>query len=86
VCKCRFANAARGAGQLWIKSAVLSFGRSLPVCPYQQTFSRSVGMSQRCQQLLSQNNGVVLNFALENDHPSFIELMDLSVGEPRSEV
>src|SRR5260370_41916929 len=31
------------------KSAVLSFGRSLPVCPYQQTFSGSVGMSRRCQ-------------------------------------
>src|SRR5258706_9889038 len=34
---------------LGVKSALLSFGRSLPVCPYQQTFSRAVGMSQRCQ-------------------------------------
>ena len=30
-----------------VKSAILSFGRSLAVCPDKQTFSELVGMSQR---------------------------------------
>ena len=33
----------------WIKSAVLTVGRSLPVYPDKQTFSEPVCMSQRCQ-------------------------------------
>src|SRR5439155_24233292 len=33
-----------------VKSAVLTFGRLLPVFPDKQTFSKSVGMSQRCHQ------------------------------------
>src|SRR6266436_6180672 len=33
----------------WVKSAVLTVGRSLPVYPDKQTFSESVGMSQRRQ-------------------------------------
>jgi uncharacterized protein YjiS (DUF1127 family) len=32
-----------------VKSAVLSFGRSLPLYPYQQTFSGTDGMSQMCR-------------------------------------
>src|SRR5258708_28767314 len=35
---------------MWVKSAVLTAGLSLPVYPEQRTFSESVGMSQRCQQ------------------------------------
>jgi hypothetical protein len=34
---------------LSVKSDVLTVGRSLPVYPDKQTFSGSVGMSQRCQ-------------------------------------
>jgi hypothetical protein len=33
----------------WVKSAALTTGRSLPVCPYQQTFLVFAGLSQRCQ-------------------------------------
>jgi hypothetical protein len=33
----------------WVKSAVLTVGRSLPIFLDQRTFSREVGMSQRCQ-------------------------------------
>jgi hypothetical protein len=33
---------------LWVKSAVLPVGRPLPVHPKKQTFSESVGMSQKC--------------------------------------
>ena len=35
--------------RIGVKSAVLSVGRSLPVCPQLRTFSAPVGMSQRCQ-------------------------------------
>jgi hypothetical protein len=35
-------------GPLWVKSAVLAVRQSLPVYPEKQTFSESVGMSQRC--------------------------------------
>jgi len=38
------------AGDPMSRSAVLSVGRSLPVCPQLRTFSAPVGMSQRCQQ------------------------------------
>jgi hypothetical protein len=33
----------------WVKSDGLAVGQSLPVYPYQQTFSDADGMSQRCQ-------------------------------------
>jgi hypothetical protein len=33
----------------WVNSDGLAVGRSLPVYPYQQTFSDAHGMSQRCQ-------------------------------------
>jgi hypothetical protein len=35
--------------RLWVKSAVLTLRRSLPVCPDQQTFRMPAGMSQTCQ-------------------------------------
>jgi hypothetical protein len=35
---------------MWVDSAVLTFGRSLPVYPDERTFSESVGMSQKCQE------------------------------------
>ncbi len=34
----------------WIKRVILTVGCSLPVFRDKQTFSESVGMSQRCQQ------------------------------------
>jgi hypothetical protein len=33
-----------------VKSAILTVGRSLPVCPDQRTFAGCVGMSQRCHE------------------------------------
>jgi hypothetical protein len=35
----------------WVKSAVWTVGRLLPVFPEKRTFSESFGMSQRCQRL-----------------------------------
>jgi hypothetical protein len=35
---------------MWVKSDGLAVGRSLPVYPYQQTFSDADGMSQRCHE------------------------------------
>jgi hypothetical protein len=35
---------------MWVDSAVLTFGRSLPVYPDERTFSESVGMSQKCHE------------------------------------
>ena len=34
---------------MWVDSAVLTFGRSLPVYPDERTFSESVGMSQKVE-------------------------------------
>jgi hypothetical protein len=34
---------------LWVKSAVWTVGRLLPVFPKKRTFSESFGMSQRCR-------------------------------------
>src|SRR4030081_907794 len=48
-----FATAAvhrKGRLPVWVKSAVLAVRRSLPVCPDEQTFSESIGMSQTCHQ------------------------------------
>src|SRR3979409_1737334 len=48
-----FATAAvhrKGRLPVWVKSAVLAVRRSLPVCPDEQTFSESIGMSQTCHE------------------------------------
>jgi hypothetical protein len=45
---------------MWVDSAVLTFGRSLPVYPDEPTFSESVGMSQKCQKLTS-SVGILLS-------------------------
>jgi hypothetical protein len=42
--------AREGRVPKWVKSAVLTGGRSLPVYPDKRTFSEAVGMSQRCHE------------------------------------
>src|SRR5437899_11485199 len=44
-------NGARPSARVlvWVKSAILTASRSIPVYPDKQTFSEPVGMSQKCQ-------------------------------------
>ena len=47
---------------MWVKSAVLTVDRSLPVYPDQRTFQERSGMSQRCHQ------ATYAKFATNNGH------------------
>ena len=47
-------------GRLWVKSAVLRIGRSLPVYPGKRTMSDAVGLSQTCHEQSSKTGGQAL--------------------------
>src|SRR6266566_4314843 len=62
----QWASLERGAGcPRWGIRIVLTAHQTLPVYPYKQTFSESVGMSQRCQK----RHCMILAMALSNPRP-----------------